>query len=219
MRNPGLYSLLELAGDSNRQPKWKRHIKINSSFSLGGYSPEDPLCFEKRLELHSSPSRAETAGPFQHFGIQESSENDIPEGQTWKKYTSKRKNTPTRRARENGIWNILFFVDIYFQQVCSKGCIICGRSKRLKKYCNLLLFIKTELWKEKFRLDSHFSPVYYFIQLKELLNWILYSKRWVHLWSSFITLFFPVLFFSYQWPYSSPNKAYLDLLMLRRILQ
>lgn len=167
--------MLELAGHSNRQPKWKRHIKINSSSSLGGYSPEDPLCFEKRLELHTSPSRAETAGPFQHFGIQESSENDNPEGQTWKKYTSKGKNTPTRRARENVIWNILcgyIFSTGLFQRMHYMW-----EKQEIKKCCNLLLFIKTELWKEKFRfLDSHFSPVYYFIQLKELLNWILYSK-------------------------------------------
>ena len=99
--------------------RWQSATKINAQhqnkfliLSWWLFSWRPCVLWEKARSTQS-PSTAETAAPFQHFTIVESSKNDVPGGQTWKKYTSKEKNTPTRKPRENGLWNILFSLWIY----------------------------------------------------------------------------------------------------------
>lgn len=115
---------------------WKQHLvaKIktdhpNNFFSLlGCYSSEDSLYFEEIPKLHKILSTVESAVPFQHSIIQESSDNNIPEGQ-FSKYTSNDKNTPTTLANENGMWKILFlWINIF--QIDSKTCMKGARDKK-----------------------------------------------------------------------------------------
>lgn len=68
---------------------WRQHLVTNIKTQLpnnflsllGGYFSEDSAYLKKKAELHKIISRVETAFPFQHSIIQESSENNIPEVQ------------------------------------------------------------------------------------------------------------------------------------------
>lgn len=88
---------------------WRQHLvtKIKTQHPnnflslLGSYFSEDSAHFKKKAELHKNISRVETAVPFQHSIIQESSEN--PRSSILKQVHLKREEHPTKLANENGI--------------------------------------------------------------------------------------------------------------------